>query len=88
MKPSDTRLQHARVWSAAKLLQRGNAIVTRLLAFLHPRGTAGGERIRASFAEDSRETAKFTPTVRDLAILSTRVSNSVDYRIAGNIGGN
>ena len=41
MKPSDTRLQHARVWSAAKLLQRGIAIVARFLAFLHPRGAAG-----------------------------------------------
>ena len=41
MKPSDTRLQHARVWSAAMLLQRVIAIVARFLAFLHPRGAAG-----------------------------------------------
>ena len=34
-------------------------------------------RVCAIFAEDPRENAKFTPTVRDLAILSTRAGISL-----------
>ena len=40
-KPLDTRLQHAKVWSAAKLLQRGIAMVARFRTFLCSRKAAG-----------------------------------------------
>ena len=52
IKPSATRLQHARVWSAAKLVQRGIAIVPRAW-------TGGAER---AMARNSRVTAIIRPS--------------------------
>ena len=41
MKPSDTRLQRARVWSAVKLVQLGIAIVAYFRTFLYSHKAAG-----------------------------------------------
>ena len=72
MKPSDSRLQHAKVWSAAKLLQRGTVIIARFLAFRTHAKWSGRSVFCTHFRETTCKSAIVAPTARDLAILSSR----------------
>ena len=70
MKPSATSLQHARVWSAAKLLLQRIAIVAHFLSSCTRVKRRGGVCLR----EISCETTIISPAVRYLASLFTRDS--------------